>query len=231
MSQFVRRMTHLARPIASCLSQLDLELTERCNNDCIHCCINLRANDVTTLRREMTTGQVKEILRQAADLGCLQVRFTGGEPLLRVDFEELYLFARRLGMTVLLYTNGCLINSRLAALFARVPPRVEIEITVYGMRAESYETVTRVPGSFAQFRRGISFLNEYHVPFVVKCALLPPNRAEMDEFEDPAMPWKLTRPSYSMGFELRSRRDDLAKNRLIESLRVRPQESIAVVLR
>jgi molybdenum cofactor biosynthesis enzyme MoaA len=43
----------------------------------------------------MTTDQVKTILKEAADLGCLEVRFTGGEPLLRPDFEELYLFARR----------------------------------------------------------------------------------------------------------------------------------------
>ena len=34
------------------------------------------------------------------------MRFTGGEPLLRPDFEELYLHARRLGMKVLLFTNA-----------------------------------------------------------------------------------------------------------------------------
>ena len=233
MTEYVRRVEQRTQPNAARLENLTIELTERCNNNCIHCCINRPANAEGARAREMTTEQVQDIMRQAADLGCLQVHLTGGEPLLRPDFEDLYLFARRLGMRVLLYTNGCLINLRLAALFARVPPRVEIEITVYGMRAESYEAVTRAPGSFAQFRRGISFLTEHHVPFLVKCALLPPNRAEMDEFEarNPAMPWKLTRPTYSMGFELRSRRDDPAKNRLIESLRVPPQESIAVVLR
>lgn len=72
-----------------------IELTERCNNDCIHCCINLPVNDSAAKGREMTTDQVKTILKEAADLGCLEVRFTGGEPLLRPDFEELYLFARR----------------------------------------------------------------------------------------------------------------------------------------
>ena len=46
------------------------------------------------------------ILTQAADLGCLQVRFTGGEPLIRPDFEELYLQPRRLGMKVLIFTSA-----------------------------------------------------------------------------------------------------------------------------
>ena len=80
------------------LGQLDIELTERCNNDCLHCCINLPANDRAARALEMPTGKVKRILDEAAALGCMQVRFTGGEPLLRPDFEELYLFARRLGM-------------------------------------------------------------------------------------------------------------------------------------
>src|SRR5512133_3529177 len=74
--------------------QLDMELTERCNNDCIHCCINRKANDAQAQAREMTTEQIEGLLRQAADLGCLQVRVTGGEPLLRSDFQELYIYAR-----------------------------------------------------------------------------------------------------------------------------------------
>ncbi len=49
-----------------------------------------------------------------------------------------------------------------------MPPLVTVEVTVYGMRAESYEAVTRVPGSFAQFRRGVDLLLDRSVPFVLK---------------------------------------------------------------
>src|SRR5512135_1252030 len=101
MSEYVRQVKELTRSIAPRLGWLDVELTERCNNDCLHCCINLPANDEEARQREMTTDQIKQIFQQAADLGCLQVRLSGGEPLLRPDFEELYLFARRLGMKVL----------------------------------------------------------------------------------------------------------------------------------
>jgi len=181
----------------------------------------------------MTTGQIEDILQQAADLGCLEVRYTGGEPLLRPDFEELYLFARRLGLKVLIYTNARRIGRRLAGLFQRTPPLVPIEVTVYGMHEESYEAVTRSPGSFAQFRRGVDLLLEYGVPFVVKGALLPPNKDEMTEFEAWAqtIPWMEKTPSYSMFFELRNRRDDDAKNRLIRSLRVTPEEGLKILAR
>ena len=85
-----------------------MELTERCNNNCIHCCINLPVDDKEAQSQELTTAEWKSLLEEAASLGCLSVRFTGGEPLLREDFEELYLVARRLGLKVLLFTNATL---------------------------------------------------------------------------------------------------------------------------
>ena len=219
--------------ITTRLGHLDIELTERCNNDCIHCCINLPANDPGAKAREMTTVQVKRILTEAAALGCLRVRFTGGEPLLRPDFEELYLFARRLGLKVLIFTNARLITPQLADLLAHIPPLVFMEITVYGMRKESYEAVSRVPGSFAQFRRGVDLLLDRKVPFIVKSVLLPPNKAEMDEFESWAntISWMDKRPSYSIFLDLRNRRDDEKKNALIASLRLSPQEGEAMLTR
>ena len=82
------------------LSDLDIELTERCNNNCVHCCINLPAEDAVAKKRELSTAAIKDILKEAASLGCLTARFTGGEPLLRDDFEELYLYARKTGFKV-----------------------------------------------------------------------------------------------------------------------------------
>jgi radical SAM protein with 4Fe4S-binding SPASM domain len=233
VSEYLRRATRLERPLGSRLGRLDIELTERCDNDCIHCCINLPAGDHAARARELSTAQVEGILDQAAALGCLQVRYTGGESLLRPDFEELYLYARRLGMKVLLFTNARRITPDLADLLARVPPLVTAEVTVYGMHAESYEAVSRVPGSFAQFRRGVDLLLDRGVPFVVKGALLPPNRTEMDELEAWAatIPWMDKPPSCSMSFDLRNRRDDEEKNALVRGLRLTPDEVVAVLTR
>ncbi len=215
------------------LGLLDLELTERCNNDCIHCCINLSGNDVQAWSRELSTSEIIAILKEAAALGALSVRFTGGEPLLRDDFTDLYLSARRLGFKVMLFTNARLITPDLASLFARIPPLEKIEVTVYGMRRESYEAVSRVPGSYEEFRRGVGLLLDKKVPFVVKGALLPPNRKEMEEFEAWAatLPAMKTPPRYAMFFDLRGRRDSTAKNCLIRSLRVSPEDGVILLRR
>jgi len=215
------------------LGRIDIELTERCNNRCIHCLINQPENDREVMSREMDTGFVKDVLKQAADLGCMSVRFTGGEPLLRPDFEELYIAARRLGMKVIFFTNGRLLTSDLAALFSRMPPGKVIEVTVYGMHPESYDAAAGVKGAYNEFKHGVDLLLEYNIPFVVKQAFLPQNKAELEEFEAwaatiPAMDKK---PGFSMNFELRARRDDPAKNERIKSLRLTPDETVAMLAR
>ncbi len=215
------------------LSHLDIELTERCNNACIHCYINQPSKDAHLEQRELTTEEWKDILRQAAELGAFWVRLTGGEPLLRADFPEIYLQARKLGMKVILFTNARLVTPEIADLLARIPPLKKVEVSVYGMRPESYDAVARAPGAYAEFRKGIELLQERQVPFVVKSALLPPNRAEIDEFETWAasIPWMDNRPTYSVFLDLRTRRDSEAKNRRIRSLRFSPEEGLALVTR
>jgi radical SAM protein with 4Fe4S-binding SPASM domain len=161
------------------------------------------------------------------------VRFTGGEPLLRDDFQEIYLFARRLGLKVLLFTNATLITPKLADLFSRIPPQKKIEISVYGMSQQSYEAVTRTPGSFHAARRGMALMKERGIPFVVKVAVLPPNKGELDEFEAWAatIPGMDKPPGHSCFFDLRARRDSEEKNRLINKLRATPQEGIEIISR
>jgi radical SAM protein with 4Fe4S-binding SPASM domain len=226
------RRTHRSgrKPLLDCL---DVELTERCDSDCIHCYINLPAGDPRARARELPAGDWMRIFREAAELGALTIRVTGGEPLLREDFAELYLYARRLGLKVLLFTNARRITPELADLLARVPPLERIEVTVYGMHEETYEAVTRVPGSYAGFRRGVALLLERKVPFVVKGAILPPNRGELDEFESWAatLPWMERSPPCSMFFDRRARRDSEEKNRRIGALRLSPEEGVAFLAR
>ncbi len=214
------------------LRLLDVELTERCNNNCIHCLINIPASDVEAEEMELSCEEIKAVLKEAASLGCLTIRFTGGEPLLRDDFEELYLYARRLGMRVLLFTNATLITPHIAELFSHVPPMKEVEVTVYGMKRGSYEAVTRKSGSFEAAFRGMGLLLENDVPFVVKGALLPPNIGDMEEFEAWAstIPWMDKPPTHSIFLDLRCRRDP-EKNRLIKRLRPSPEEGVRALTR
>jgi len=215
------------------LGRLDMELTERCNNNCAHCYINLPADDLPAKKKELSADEIKQILKEAVSLGCMTVRFTGGEPLLRGDFEELYIFTRKSGLKVILFTNATLITPHLAELFSHIPPLEKIEVTVYGMKKSSYEAVTRVDGSFEAAWRGINLLLEKKIPFVVKGVLLPSNKNEIEEFETWAatIPWMDKPPSYSMFFDLRCRRDEQKKNLTIRNYRFSAEAGLKILTR
>ena len=229
MSDYVRREPASMRPGTSRLGHLVMELTERCDNDCVHCCVNRPLADDAARAREMTTVQIAGVLSEAAELGCLEVRFTGGEPLVRADFGEIYLQARRLGMRVSLFTNACCVTPSLAETLSRVPPQAPVEVSVYGMHRASYEAVTRSAGSFRRFRRGLDRLLSRGVPVVVKWVTLPANKDEIGEFEAWArgLPGATAAASQTVVLGLRSRRDDAGKGRVIASVRVSPEAAAA----
>ncbi len=93
---------------------LVLELTYRCPLACPWC-----SNPVDFARygSELTTEEWMRVLREGRELGALQLGFTGGEPMLRKDLEELVAEAHRLGYYTNLITSGIgLSESRLKAL-------------------------------------------------------------------------------------------------------------------
>jgi radical SAM protein with 4Fe4S-binding SPASM domain len=158
----------------------DLEITARCNNDCRHCYICLPAGDAVVKSREMNIEEIKKIASQAAEMGAVWCLITGGEPLLREDFEEIYMSLKRQGLLVSVFTNACLIREEHVKLFAKYPPR-DIEVTVYGTSKDTYEAVTRKPGSFAAFRHGLDMLLKSKVKVRLKAMALRANAHEMPE--------------------------------------------------
>jgi MoaA/NifB/PqqE/SkfB family radical SAM enzyme len=130
-----------------------LEVTARCNNDCRHCYINLPAGDPEARRRKLSLAEIGDMADQAVALGTLWCLISGGEPLLRQDFADLYVMLRQKGLLVSVFTNACLVTEEHVALFKKYPPRDAIEVSVYGTTRETYERVTRRPGSYAAFRR------------------------------------------------------------------------------
>ncbi len=210
------------------LPHLFIELTDRCNNNCQHCYINRPAGDLQAVALEMKTDFVKNLILQAADLGCLDLRFTGGEPLLRDDFQELYLFSRKLGFRVFLSTNARLITPELANLFKSLPPGQPIGISVYGMNAKTYDKVSRVRGSFEEFRQGVRLLEENHIDFTLRMAVLPDNRVDVPAYED----WIRNlfhgkqKSAYIVNFSQRARHDAPEKNLSIQEMRVLPEETV-----
>ncbi len=79
------------------------ELTYRCPLHCVFCSNPL---DYARIRDELDTATWVTVMQQARALGAVQIGFSGGEPLLREDLEELVAEAHRLGYYTNLITSG-----------------------------------------------------------------------------------------------------------------------------
>lgn len=208
------------------LFTFDLEVTARCNNDCRHCYINLPVSDATAKTNEMSLEEIDRIADEAASLGAFWCLITGGEPLLREDFFDIYLCLKKKGILVTVFTNAVLITEEHVKFFKKYPPR-NMEVTVYGVTRETYGRVTRRPGSFDAFMRGLDLLLDNGIKVRLKTMALRSNLAEMPEIA--RFCWERTKDYFRFDPLIHLRFDgDPKKNQDIKSERLLPSEIVAL---
>ena len=119
------------------------ELTAGCNFNCEMCYIHQKGA-APRKNGELTASDWLEIGRQAADAGTVFLLLTGGEPLLRPDFAEIYTGLKQLGLMVSVNTNGSLLRGDIARLFEKSPP-VRLNLSLYADSPEGYLKQCGVP--------------------------------------------------------------------------------------
>jgi len=204
----------------------DLEITARCNNACRHCYINLPAADKEAIKKELSFEQIKRIIDQAVELGAFWCLITGGEPFLRKDFPEIYMYLKRKGILISVFTNAVLINKEHIKLFKQYPPR-DIEVSVYGVTRKTYDSVTGIDGAFRGFSRGLKLLLKAGIKVRFKAMALRSNVHELPEISKFCR--KHTKDYFRFDPFLHLRFDGNAKrNAQIKSERLSPKEIVDI---
>ena len=93
----------------------NIDLTYRCNNNCRHCWLSLPAN-APEKKDELTFDETRRIVDEARAMGCRRWSISGGEPLLRPDFPEIFDYLTRKAVSYSINTNGTLITPEIARL-------------------------------------------------------------------------------------------------------------------
>jgi radical SAM protein with 4Fe4S-binding SPASM domain len=177
LRQFNRKVAELRIPLSG-----SIDLTHRCNLRCVHCYLGSRAGRDESDHQELSTAKLLSIIDEITDAGCLNLLITGGEPLLRKDFGEVFRHAKRNGLLVTVFTNGTLITDEVLEIFSDLPPQ-QVEISLYGATAETYEKITGVAGSFERCLEGIHRLLACKLNVRLKTILMTLNRHEFFDIE------------------------------------------------
>jgi radical SAM protein with 4Fe4S-binding SPASM domain len=153
-----------------------LELTSRCNLRCVHCYIGPQRRQQRV--QELTSERWCSIIDEITAAGCLHLTITGGDPMLRQDFCEIYRHARQRGLLVTVFCNGLLVEPHVIETFREYAP-VAVEVSLHGATPVSYEKVAGVRGSFQRALSGIRRLLDSGVPVKLKTMLLTLNYHEI----------------------------------------------------
>ncbi len=119
------------------------ELTHRCPLRCPYC---YNPVDLVRRNRELDTDCWKNVLQQAAEMGVLQVHFSGGEPTARKDIEELVAFADDVGLYTNLITSGVLSDEQQLKRLAAAG-LAHVQISIQDSIADNGDWVAGYPGA------------------------------------------------------------------------------------
>lgn len=212
-----------------------LELTHRCPLQCPYCSNPLELEQV---RDELTTEEWRRVIEEAADLGVLQVHFSGGEPTIRRDLAVLVDHARQCGLYSNLITSGVAIDrARFADLVAAGLDHAQLSFQ--DSLAESAERIGNCAGAQAKKLAFATWVRESGLPLTVNIIVNRHNVSRIDGMIDLAVSLDAARVEIAhvqyYGWALRNRAalmptlDDLQRaTEQVELARVRLRGRIVI---
>jgi len=167
----------------------EVALTWRCNVKCLFCyasCTCISETDEESDLEELSTENVKavlDIIRNEAEVPS--VSFTGGEPLLRPDLEELVAYASgTLNMRVNLITNGTLIDEKTAASL-KAAGLASAQVSIESPDPDVHDSIVGVKNAFQSSVSGLKALKKAGVsvhPHATLCRMNIDTLQRMPQF-------------------------------------------------
>ena len=171
----IERIEPFATPV-SAPYRMDLALTYRCDDDCLHCYV-ARARD----HPEISTEDWKRVIDKCWELGIPHICFTGGEAALRHDLRELIEYAEDVGLVTGLLTNGRRLSDR-AYLDSLLEAGLDhIQITIESHDEAVHDKMVGCQGAWKETVEGIKNSVDADVYLMTNTTLTDLNSADIEK--------------------------------------------------
>jgi len=158
------------------------ELTYRCPLHCVFC---YNPMNYAAIENELTTAEWIKVMREARQLGAAQLGFSGGEPLMRDDLEELVDEAHRLGYYTNLITSGVGLNEkRIQALKTAGLDHIQLSFQDSTQEMNDFLSSTK---TFELKKRVAALIKQYDYPMVMNVVLHRHNLPHIDKIIEMAL--------------------------------------------
>ncbi|MBI4878881.1 MAG: radical SAM protein [Planctomycetes bacterium] len=166
-------LQHHDKRIRSFPTTVAINLTERCNLSCRHCCVGSSpavAND-----GDLTAAELSSVFDQLEEGGTVTVRLTGGEPTVRPDFWEIFEDAAARRFSLVLFTNGSRIRAkdvgRLRAVSRSKGSRFSVHLSLDGGTSQTHDFLRNRRGNFERVLRTMKLFQGNGIHFFVESTL------------------------------------------------------------
>ncbi|MDO4747952.1 MAG: radical SAM protein [Eubacteriales bacterium] len=159
------------------------ELTARCNFHCQMCYIRKSSKEASCTSKELSAKEWISLGKECADAGLVFLLLTGGEPMLRKDFPEIYKGLTDLGLSISINTNGSLITDSIKELFEQTPPAL-VNVSLYSISNEKYKSFYEADNGFDRVMSNLRWLKSKGITFNVNSTITPENVSELTQLRD-----------------------------------------------
>ncbi len=149
------------------LYQLQMDITQSCTERCLHCYIP----DYNPVYLPLV--KIKEVLDDFAAMGGLVITLSGGECMLHPDFDEIVKYARSKDLIVTILSNLTLCDDEKIQLLNQ--NEVSVQVSLYSMKPEVHDCITRRPGSWQKTKAAIEALRKAQIPCTIACPTMKQN--------------------------------------------------------
>ncbi len=157
------------------ITDLTIEVTNRCNERCIHCYLPDELKDKGST---MNLGMLKALVDSFVNMGGQTITLTGGEVLLYKDLSNLLQYIHQQKLRIIIYSNLIALNNeRLTEMEGMNIDH--IQVSLYGVHPEVHDRITGVKGSCERTLRNIEKIVQRNIPLKIACPIMKENSTDV----------------------------------------------------
>ena len=152
------------------LTSLQIELTSRCNERCVHCYI---PHEYKT--ENIEPSLFYDVLEQCKEIGILDLTLSGGEPMMHEKFCDFLRKCKEYDFSVNVLSNLTLLNDEIITEM-KANRLSSVQVSLYSTNPTIHDEITQMKGSFEKTKNAILKLIENDIPMQISCPTMKPNK-------------------------------------------------------